>query len=220
MKPEISLHDVHFRYGGRQVLAGVNLEIRAGSCLVVTGPSGEGKSTLVRLAAGLLRPQAGQIRIRTRQIGFVFQEHRLLPWRTALENVMLPLICSREQAREASGRALEAMGLSDSGHLYPAQMSGGMRQRVSLARALAVAPRILFLDEPFTGLDHARRDILKRLLEKNVRGKGIGVVQVTHHAEDVLDGTERVFRLEKGTIQLIEQVVDTHCIGSTGNTEG
>ncbi len=203
-EPEISLQDIRFCYGRREVLAGVTLDVRAGESLVLTGPSGEGKSTLARVAAGLLRPCAGRVRLRTGCIGFVFQEPRLLPWRTALENVLLPLVGPAAQAKTAALAALAAMGLEGAENLYPEQLSGGMRQRVSLARALAFQPQILILDEPFSGLDNALRNTLKKLLEVHVRGKGIGIVQVTHHTEDILTGTERFYRLERGRLRIIE----------------
>ncbi|ENM5769232.1 ATP-binding cassette domain-containing protein [Vibrio mimicus] len=200
MKPLISLRDVHHSYSDQKVLTDVNFDLFAGESVVISGPSGEGKSTLVRVIAGLLRPSCGLVTINATRIGFVFQEPRLLPWRTALENVMLPLQTDREKGEDAARKLLQVMGLAGSERLYPDQLSGGMRQRVSLARALAVRPDALILDEPFTGLDKTLRNGMKALLETFIRGKKLGIVQVTHHNEDILKSTQHIYRLEKGRL--------------------
>lgn len=200
MTPLIALHNAHYAYSGREVLSGVTLDILPGESVVVTGPSGEGKSTLVRLAAGLLKPVSGRVDIRAKRIGFVFQEPRLLPWRTTLENVLLPLSSDSAPMRDASVKLLRELGLGGTEHLYPHQLSGGMRQRVSLARALLIKPDMLILDEPFTGLDRELRQTMKTLLEAAVSCRNLGIVQVTHHPEDMLRGTARVYRLEKGKL--------------------
>lgn len=202
MTPLISLRDARYRYSGWEVLSGVDFDLLPGESVVITGPSGEGKSTLVRLAAGLLRPFSGLVTINATRIGFVFQEPRLLPWRTALENVLLPLRERGTGAKDAAHNLLDAMGLAGAENLYPEQLSGGMRQRVSLARALVINPDALMLDEPFTGLDSALRDSMKELLESAVCGRGIGLVQVTHHNDDILKGTQRMYRLEKGILRV------------------
>lgn len=202
MTPLISLRDARYRYSGREVLSGVDFDLLPGESVVINGPSGEGKSTLVRLAAGLVRPFSGLVTINATRIGFVFQEPRLLPWRTALENVMLPLRERGTGAKDAARNLLDAMGLAGAENLYPEQLSGGMRQRVSLARALVINPDALMLDEPFTGLDSALRDSMKELLESAVCGRGIGLVQVTHHNDDILKGTQRMYRLEKGRLRV------------------
>ncbi len=200
MTPLISLRDAQYGYSGRVVLTGIDLDVFPGESVVITGPSGEGKSTLVRMASGLVKPLSGLVATNTTRIGFVFQEPRLLPWRNALENVLLPLKDSGSHHKSEALRLLRDMGLAGAESLYPEQLSGGMRQRVSLARALIIKPTLLILDEPFTGLDHELRESMKGLLESAVCGKGIGILQITHHLEDILTGATRIFRLESGKL--------------------
>ncbi|MEO8129141.1 MAG: ATP-binding cassette domain-containing protein, partial [Bryobacteraceae bacterium] len=144
----------------RAVIAGMDLRIEAGEFLAVLGPSGCGKSTLLRMIARLSAPNAGQIRLEPDaerfQTAFVFQDAHLLPWRNVLANAALPLeLMGEAKARrdEKARAALEQVGLLDALERYPAELSGGMRMRVSLARALVTEPRLLLLDEPFAALD-------------------------------------------------------------------
>ncbi len=194
---------VHFqgaakRFGQRLVLPPLDLEVARGEVLAVTGPSGIGKSTLLRLAAGLERPSSGRILCRARRIGFVFQEHRLLPWCTILHNVVLPQRAAGTDKEEASLKAailLEEMGLGEFLKAYPAQLSGGMRQRVALARAFAVRPDLLLLDEPFTGLDMALRQELRLRLEDFLAASGAAAILVTHDPQDIPAAVGRVLAL-------------------------
>ena len=203
MIPLVTLQEIRHCYAEKEVLAGVSLTLQPGESVVLTGPSGAGKSTLVRIASGLLLPHSGSVCIRAARIGFVFQEPRLLPWRTAVENVMRPLCLPKAVANELAHTMLRTMELAEAAHLYPDQLSGGMRQRVSLARALVIKPDLLILDEPFTGLDNSLRKQLKELLERTLCNSDIGIMQVTHHAEDILEGTQSVYKLEKGTLNRI-----------------
>jgi NitT/TauT family transport system ATP-binding protein len=145
------------------VIEGMDLEITAGEFVAILGPSGCGKSTLLRMIARLAEPTAGNISIQPEerfQTAFVFQDAHLLPWRTVLDNAALPLELmgvAREARYSAARAALEQVSLFDAADRYPAQLSGGMKMRVSLARALVTQPRLLLLDEPFAALDEITR---------------------------------------------------------------
>jgi NitT/TauT family transport system ATP-binding protein len=167
---------VDFAYDlARPVLAGFSLELPATGAVCLTGPSGCGKTTLLRLLAGLETPQGGTITGLGSRVAMVFQEDRLLPWETAWQNaVTTPDPDATERARDW----LRRLGLADSLHVRPSGLSGGMRRRVALARALAAEPDLLLLDEPFTGLDEPSW----RSAAELIAGSGAGrlTVLVTH----------------------------------------
>lgn len=204
MNPVVTLRGVGHCFGARTVLRGIDFTLMPGSCVVLAGPSGAGKSTLVRIMTGLLRPQKGTATLAASRVGFVFQEPLLLPWRTALQNVLLPCDARSPQERRNALDLLDAVGLSAAADLLPQELSGGMRQRVSLARALAVRPDLLVLDEPFTGLDGPLRDNMKKLIESLIHDghakAAMSVVQVAHHGQDILGCADAHFRLEHGTL--------------------
>src|SRR5579859_872141 len=167
------------------VIEGMDLNIDAGEFLAVLGPSGCGKSTLLRMIARLSAPDGGRIVTEPEQFStaFVFQDAHLLPWRTTLDNTALPLelMGSGRQDRYAQARAaLAQVGLAEAEARYPAQLSGGMRMRVSLARALVTEPRLLLLDEPFAALDEITRFNLEVQLRELWRRRGMTVIFVTH----------------------------------------
>ena len=207
LAPLVRLCDVGHCFGAHRVLRKVNFTLEAGGCVVLTGPSGAGKSTLTRIMTGLLHPQEGTAHLTVRREGFVFQDPRLLPWRTALQNVLLPCDAHQQEARRYALEMLEAVGLGRATSLLPGELSGGMRQRVSLARALAVRPDLLILDEPFTGLDGPLREDMKALIESLVgagqAGAAMAVVQVAHHHQDILSHAGAQFRLERGTLTAV-----------------
>jgi NitT/TauT family transport system ATP-binding protein len=175
----------------RVVIAGMNLEIDPGEFLAVLGPSGCGKSTLLRMIARLLEPDSGNIRMEPNgepfQTAFVFQDAHLLPWRDVLSNAALPLELMGESkvTREDKARAvLQQIGLLDALDRYPAELSGGMRMRVSLARALVTQPRLLLLDEPFAALDEITRFHLDVQLRELWQRRGMTVIFVTHSVSE------------------------------------
>jgi NitT/TauT family transport system ATP-binding protein len=169
------------------VIAGMDLRVDAGEFLAVLGPSGCGKSTLLRMIAGLDQPNGGSISQEPAgdraQTAFVFQDAHLLPWRNVLDNAALPLELmgvAKAKRRDAALAALGHVNLLEAVDRYPAQLSGGMRMRVSLARALVTEPRLLLLDEPFAALDEITRFHLDVQLRELWRSRGMTVIFVTH----------------------------------------
>ena len=216
---------VRFFTDSRSVTAlnDVSLDVKTGDFLSLLGPSGCGKSTFLRVVADLIAPTGGSLKVLDvtpemarlrRDIGFVFQDAALLPWRTALQNVALPLEVARRRTRSAkAARAtpselLELVGLKGSEHAYPHELSGGMRQRVSIARALVSDPRILLMDEPFGALDEITRDRLNEELLRVWRELGMTVLFVTHSIYEAAFLGQRVLMLaaNPGRVQEIVPV--------------
>jgi NitT/TauT family transport system ATP-binding protein len=172
--------------GGVEALRDVSLRIGLGDFVALLGPSGCGKSTLLRLIAGLDQPDAGALRWQeghvpgVGEVGFVFQDATLLPWASAADNVRLPLRLRGLRAEAEVRAALDRVGLSGFESARPAQLSGGMRMRVSIARALVTRPRLLLMDEPFAALDEFTRHRLQEDLLHLWRDLGCTVVFVTH----------------------------------------
>ncbi|WP_063063559.1 ABC transporter ATP-binding protein [Nocardia violaceofusca] len=209
----LRLDKVELRYGGAPVLDELTLDIRAGEILVLTGPSGCGKSTVLRALAGLLPPRSGraladgdEITGPSRDRAMVFQDNALLPWRTVRSNIDLALklrgVPRAGRAAQAE-RWIEEVGLTGFGDYLPKSLSGGMRQRVQLARGLAGAPRAVLMDEPFGALDTPTRITMQRLLIQTWQTHPTTVVFVTHDVDEaltlgdrvaVLGGTDRALR--------------------------
>lgn len=180
----LGMENVVLRWGGQTILDGTTLSVTFGALTVLVGPSGCGKTTLLRLSAGLIAHQSGCVNRAFARAGMVFQEHRLLPWRTAVDNVSvgaLERIHTAKARRTLSQGLLEACGLAALDFdKYPNQLSGGMRARVAIARALAAEPDLLLLDEPFNGLDVGRRLAMQTLVRSLVDELGITAIFVTH----------------------------------------
>lgn len=198
----LSVRGVRHSYGAQLILNGIDLEVEAGGLTVLTGPSGCGKSTLLRMIAGLERPDSGEVYIggrpatgRPGEAGLVFQEGGLYPWLTVRGNVAFGLKLQGRQRREISSRVaelLELVNLSEAADAYPAQLSGGMAQRVGLARALAPRPRVLLLDEPFGAVDAQLRNMLQEELVRIWAESGTTMVFVTHNIDEAVFVGERI----------------------------
>ena len=182
--------------GDVALFGGLSFELASGGSLALTGPSGSGKTTLLRLLAALETPTAGEIWVndvrvdqlggeaardfRLRNIGFVYQEHRLLPQLTALENVAVPGVAAGEECTERSRRLLELVGLDGKANHFPEQLSGGEQQRVAVARALVMCPALVLADEPTGQLDAGRATVLLELLQKLNQEQHVTIVMATH----------------------------------------
>ena len=183
--------------GGTEAVRDLSFTVTAGEFVSLLGPSGCGKSTALRLVAGLLSPDAGHITYPDGKpgIGFVFQEPTLMPWADALTNARLPLDLkgvARGGADERAAAALARVGLRGFEHAYPRELSGGMKMRVSIARALASAPKLLLLDEPFAALDEITRNALGEDLLRLWREDGLTVLFVTHSVSESSYLSQRV----------------------------
>jgi NitT/TauT family transport system ATP-binding protein len=188
--------------GNVEALSGIDLEVAAGAFVSVLGPSGCGKSTLLRMIAGLDAPTAGTIELvgnpARGALSYVFQDAHLLPWRSVEQNVALPLELrgvARAERQARARRALEEVGLADALARFPAELSGGMRMRASLARAIVTRPRLLLLDEPFAALDEITRQRLDDQLRALHRAFGMTILFVTHSIAEAIYLAERAIVL-------------------------
>ncbi|WP_172831410.1 ABC transporter ATP-binding protein [Mycobacterium asiaticum] len=198
----LELDRVHLSYNGIPVIDEMSLAARPGEILVLTGPSGCGKSTVLRALAGLMRPDGGRVLADGAEVvgtsgdrGMVFQDNALLPWRTVRSNIELALRLRgvpRGTRRAQAERWITEVGLTGFGHYLPKSLSGGMRQRVQLARGLAGAPRAVLMDEPFGALDTQTRSAMQRLLVETWRAHPTTIVFVTHDVDEALVLGDRI----------------------------
>src|SRR6201996_6190503 len=204
---DLIANHISHRFGGLDVLDDVSFTVGAGEVVAIVGPSGCGKSTLLSILGGLLRPSAGAAEWRgappadsLNPLTFVFQDFALLPWCTVEANVEFPLLHTRPstaERRAAVDDALRRTGLSEFRAAYPKQLSGGMRQRVGIARALAVKPAILLMDEPLSALDSQTRELLMEDFIRLLADAAMGAVYVTHNLEEAVRLADRVVVLSR-----------------------
>lgn len=199
---QLELDGITLSYTGSPVIENLSLTVKPGEILVLTGPSGCGKSTVLRALTGLLRPDGGRVladgepvTTTSRDRGMVFQDSALLPWRTVRSNIELALQLRGEpkaNRRERADRWIAEVGLSGFADFLPKNLSGGMRQRVQLARGLAGAPRAVMMDEPFAALDTQTRAAMQRLLIDTWKAHPTTIVFVTHDVDEALIIGDRI----------------------------
>jgi nitrate/nitrite transport system ATP-binding protein len=215
----LRMEGVGMRFGEFEALSRIDLVLRRGEFVTLIGHSGCGKSTLLNLVAGLLRPTSGNILLAEREVagpgpdrGVVFQNHSLLPWLTCFDNVHLAVERvfneKKGKLRERTASALELVGLSHAEHKYPHEISGGMKQRVGIARALAIEPKVLLLDEPFGALDALTRATLQDELMRIVAQTGATVLMVTHDVDEAVLLSDRVVMMTNGPAARIGEVLE------------
>ncbi len=214
----IQLHDIHKSFGSLQVLKGIDLTINQGEIVSIVGPSGAGKTTLLQIIGTLDRADSGRVlfdgvdvslynekqlsAFRNEHIGFVFQFHQLLPEFSAVENVMMPALIKGDSMADARRRAMEMLdflGLTDRADHKPAELSGGEKQRVAVARALVNRPQVILADEPSGSLDTQNKEELHRLFFDLRRDLGQTFIIVTHD-ESLAATTDRTIHLRDGLV--------------------
>jgi ABC-type lipoprotein export system ATPase subunit len=213
----LTLTNIHKAYD-RPILVDISLTVEPGEALAIIGPSGSGKSTLLNIIGSLDAPTSGSVRLgevevtalsgealtafRASAVGFVFQDHHLLPQLTALENVLLPTLAAGKSEGAVAGDLLQRVGVAQRGEAFPTQMSGGERQRVAVARALINSPRLLLCDEPTGNLDQESGAAIISLLLELARQQGVTVLMVTHNLAHAAR-FDRCLQLREG--QLLEE---------------
>lgn len=220
--PVISLRGVRKQFGSRVVVDNLSFEVRDGEIVTLLGRTGAGKTTVLNLIMGTVSADAGgitvagvdpfgQFKALKGHLAVSFQTDRLLPWRTAVENVELGLLIlgvDRKAARAKAAQWLKRVNLDGAVDKYPHELSGGMRQRVSLARALAVDPKLVLLDESFSQLDHVTSQSLRRDFCSVAREFGKTCLMVTHRIDDALEMADRVIVLGPGARIVLEMTLD------------
>ncbi|HXP31285.1 MAG TPA: ABC transporter ATP-binding protein [Stellaceae bacterium] len=218
MTPKLEVRQLSKRFGDLEALQGIDIAIEEGAFIAIVGPSGCGKTTFLRIVAGLTDASEGEVRLDGKRVekpgadrGFVFQSDNLLPWRTVLANAMIgPEVSGRAGAKERQRTLdlLRLVGLAGFEHYHPRQLSGGMRQRVNLARALAVDPTVLLMDEPFSALDAQTREIMQtELLRIWEKGRKTALF-VTHQIDEAVFLADRVlvFARRPGRLQDVVEI--------------
>ncbi|MGH3321516.1 MAG: ABC transporter ATP-binding protein [Streptosporangiaceae bacterium] len=217
-EPFVKVDSVSLGYGDHVAVQDLSLAVGDGEFVAIIGPSGCGKSTLLHLLAGLQRPLGGSVHLSGRRvtgalateirIGYVFQDHRLLPWRTVAQNIVLAMKNAgvpRSEWNDRIDRYLSMLEVSNYRDSWPLKLSGGQRQRVSIARALAIDPALILMDEPFSGLDEVTGRTLRQGLVRLWQDTKVPIVFVTHSIREALFLADRVVVLSRGPARLLRE---------------
>ena len=199
----VQFKNINKSFDDLEVIKDLTFDVSPTDIIGILGASGVGKSTILKLIAGVEKPTKGTLINNSKRVGYVFQEPRLLPWKSTLDNVLLPLLVDNTNKNKATQKAmyfLDKMGLSGFEHYYPSQLSGGMLQRVSLARAFALEPDLLLLDEPFSALDLRLKSVLETMLKELLAEHPIPVLYVSHSPEEVVQFANRIFMMFAGGV--------------------
>jgi NitT/TauT family transport system ATP-binding protein len=212
--------DLHVDYGtGTPAIEGLNLHVRKGEFLAIVGPSGCGKSTLLHAVSGLLLPTSGTVEVEGKRlersssdfprIGYVFQEHRLLPWRSVSQNIKVVLSAAgipRDEWEERVTKYLDMLQIGRFRESWPLRLSGGQRQRASIARALAVDPAVVLMDEPFSTLDEVTARAMRQEVLRVWEASQSTIIFVTHSIREAIFLSDRVVLLTKGPARVLEEL--------------
>jgi len=212
----IKLVDIHKQFQNITVLDGIDMEFEEGKITAILGPSGCGKTTLLSITAGLIEPTRGEVLgMEQKEPGFLFQEPRLLPWKNSIQNLefVLPDSIEKSGKKQICNDILAQVGLSGFEKHYPSQLSGGMKQRLAVARAFIVKSDILFMDEPFQFLDLKRREQMIELLKNLWVKRKPAVVIVTHDVQEALLLSDKIYILSDKPTIIIKEIENTMPFG-------
>ncbi len=203
----LEVRELNFYFGFSQILNNINFELKQNEIISIVGPSGGGKTTLLKLCAGLLDVTEGEIKNSFSSSSFAFQDARLLPWKTTIENIMLPIIAHTkyQQAYEEACQIALRFGLEGKDFIkYPKDLSGGMRQRVNFARALITKPKLLFLDEPFSALDIGLKRELQDFVLQSGEEFGTSVLFITHDLMEAIRLSDKILLLKSDPGEILK----------------